>query len=334
MKQNKKNYGIAILRVILSFMVVLDHFYNYKVLKNYLNILYYHIPTFFVLSFYYTSNYFITFNISKIKSRFERIVIPLICWSIIALIINNIYYYYLSVKCPHTIFELFHNLLNGHLFYSALWFQIVLILSTLIVSIVVLSFKTHYLLIFQFLLNLAYKFQYSGENYKFFCKNFTIHYTITYGRFIDVFPHVITGLLLGIYNIPNNLKIHRIKTIFINIIILIFLSKYNFDVNMKCFKYGGIRLDIASICIFLIFDLSNIKIKNEKAIKILDFITNYTPGIYFSHYLIGKGIMKRYILGNKINTLFGCIIIYLTSYALCFSLDKLIGNTKLKHIIK
>ena len=41
MKQNKKNYGIAILRVILSFMVVLDHFYNYKVLKNYLHKPYY-----------------------------------------------------------------------------------------------------------------------------------------------------------------------------------------------------------------------------------------------------------------------------------------------------
>jgi len=334
MKEKKKNYGIAILRVILSFMVVLDHFYNYKVLKNYLHILYYHIPTFFILSFYYTSNYFKYFNISKIKTRFERIVIPLIFWSIISLILNNIYYYFFSIECPHTIFDLFHNLLNGHLFYFALWFQIVLILSTLIVSIVVLLFKKHYLLIFHFLMILAYKFQYSGESYTFFYKYFTIHYTVTYGRFIDDFPHCISGLLLGVHNIPNNLKLHRIKAIFINIIILLFVSKYNFDVNMKCFKYGGIRLDLAAICLFLIFYLSNITINNEKIIKIFDIITNYTPGIYFSHYLIGKGIIMKYILGNKIITLFGCIILYLSSYALCFSLDKLIGNTKLKHIIK
>ncbi len=334
MKQIKKNYGISILRVLLSFMVILDHFYNHKILKNYLHLLYYHIPTFFVLSFYYTSNYFIKFDISKIKTRFERIVIPLYCWSFIAFILNNIYYYILKHECPHNIYDLFHNLLNGHLFYSAMWFQIVLILSTLIISIVVFSVKKYYLLIFQFLMILSYRFQYSGESFSFFYKFFTLHYALTYGRFIDCFPNAITGLMLGVHNIPNYLKLHRIKNIIMNIIILIFVSKYNIDPNLKCFKYGGIRLNIASICIFMIFYLSNIRFENEIFIKILDNITNYTPGIYFSHYLIGKGYIMNFILGNKINTLFGCILLYLASYTLCLCLDKFIGKTKLRHLIK
>lgn len=231
------------------------------------------------------------------KIRFERIVIPLFCWSLIAFLLNNIYYYIYKSECPHTILDLFHNLLHGHLFYYALWFQIVLILSTLIISIVMLIFKKHYLLIFQFLMILAYRFQYSGESYFFFYKYFTIHYAVTYGRFIDDFPHAITGLLLGVHNIPNNLKLNRIKSIIINVCILIFVTRYNFDVNLKCFKYGGIRLNIAGISLFLIFYLCNIKIKNEKVIKIFDIITDYTPGIYFSHYLIGKGYIMRYILG-------------------------------------
>ena len=69
-------------------------------------------------------------------------------------------------------------------------------------------------------------------------------------------------------------------------------------------------------------------------VKILDKITNYTAGIYFIHYLIGKGYAMKIILGNKIENIFGCLIIYLISYISCFFLDKLIGNTNLKHLIK
>ena len=84
-----KNYGIEILRVILSFMVVLERFYNRKRKKKLTYILYYNIPTFFLLSFYYTHNIFIAFNINKIKLRFKRLTIPYICWSLIAFAKNN-----------------------------------------------------------------------------------------------------------------------------------------------------------------------------------------------------------------------------------------------------
>lgn len=46
---NKKLLGIEILRVILSFVVVLDHLYKGKNFRNYYYIIYYHIPTFFLI---------------------------------------------------------------------------------------------------------------------------------------------------------------------------------------------------------------------------------------------------------------------------------------------
>ena len=332
--KKEKNYGIAILRVVLSFMVVLDHFYNQPKKYTFIHILYYHIPTFFLISFYYTNNYFATFNIEKIKLRFERIVIPYICWSIIACLLNNIYYYILNKECSHTIYDFYHNLLTGHVFFWALWFQNNLILTTLIVSIVVFSFKKDYLLILQFLMILSYIFQYSGENFRFFSQHFTIHYTVTYGRFLDNFPHSIVGFFIGAFNFTNQLKSHKYKSIIIYTITLVFLSKYNFDNNLKCFKYGGIRLTFAAVSIFSVFFLSFENIKNKKIVKLLDTITNYTPGIYFSHFLIGNGYFINLILGNKISSIYGCIILYLISYSFCFSLNKIIGNTKFKHLIK
>ena len=89
-EKKQKNYGIALLRVLLSFMVVIDHCYNKRKKKVFMHILYYHIPTFFVLSFYFTYHTFATYNISKIKLRFERIVIPYFVWSVICWLLFNI----------------------------------------------------------------------------------------------------------------------------------------------------------------------------------------------------------------------------------------------------
>ena len=59
MDKKKYNYGVEILRVFLAFMVVIDHFYKNK--KKYTYTLYYHIPTFFIISFYFTYNTLVSF---------------------------------------------------------------------------------------------------------------------------------------------------------------------------------------------------------------------------------------------------------------------------------
>ena len=332
--KNEKNYGIAILRVLLSFMVVLDHFYNKKKKKKFTYLLYYHIPTFFFMSFYYTYYYFTTFNIHKIKIRFERLAIPYFFWSFIAFIKNNIYFFLFKRKSSHTFKIFVENLLNGHILVVPLWFQNILILTTLIISIIVFLFKNDYLLIFQFLMILSYKFQYSGDNYRFCKKHFSVHYKLTYGRFFETFPDSLTGFFIGMFEIPNKLKLYKLRTIISCILIIIFISKYHYYDKFLGFKYGGIRKNIAAIFIFLFFFLTLNKLRNTKIKKILDIITNYTPGIYFIHTILGSGYIMKYCLNNKIETIFGCFILYLISYFCCFFLDKLIGNTKLKHIIK
>ena len=328
------NYGISILRVLLAFMVVIDHFYNKEVKKKFKHLLYFHIPTFFLLSFYFTYNSFCTFNISKIKARFERLLIPYISWNIIAFILNNIYFYYFKKICPHSYKDFFRGLLGGKIFIVALWFQNVLIFSTLVVSIVVFSFKEIYVLIFHFLMIISYISQYSEFNYYFFTRKFSINYSTTFGRFLDTFPHSLTGFFLGAFKIPNKLKYNKFRAIIISLIVILLLSKYKFDKKILSFKYAGIRLNLASISLFLIFFLSLEKVTSKKMKKFLNIITNYTAGIYFIHWKLGTGYIMKIILGNKINTLFGSSIVYLISYSLCFCLDKLIGNSKFKHMIK
>lgn len=90
----KLNLGIEILRVLLSYMVIIDHFYINKRIKKklYNSFLYYHIPSFFMISFYFTYNTLINFNIKKINLRFERLIIPYIFWSTLGWILRIIYF--------------------------------------------------------------------------------------------------------------------------------------------------------------------------------------------------------------------------------------------------
>ena len=329
-KRKEINIGISVLRVILSFMVVLDHLYNKKKLKKYHYILYYHIPTFFLISFYYTHKALTSFNIDKIKLRFERILIPYFSWCSISWILNNIYFYLLKKQCRHSFKDFFINLLNGHIILVPLWFQNDLILLTLIIVIIIFLFKNKYIYILHFLSFLAIISQYSGFNFDFFKKNFSSYHTL--GRFTEAIPNAVIGFSLANYDLIKIMKNNRIISLYL-LMILIIITRYNIFSDLKTFKYGGIRLNIAAFCIFIIFYLIPFqKINNKIFISLIIKITNYTAGIYFTHVLFGKGYLCKFLIFAKKGTLLRCIIIYIISYCACHVGSKLSRKTKFKHL--
>ena len=326
------NIGISILRVILSLMVVLDHFYNAKKMKKYYSILYYHIPTFFVISFYYNYKTLTSFNSSKIKSRFKRILIPYFSWCTISWMINNIYYHILKKKCRHSFRDYLINLMNGHIFLVPLWFQNNLFLLTLVFTIIIFLFKNKYIYILNILSLLAIISQYSGFNYTFFTHHFQRHTYLSLGRFTEAFPNAFIGFFIAKFDLINNIEKKKIISLF-SFIILMIITKYNIFSNLKTFKYGGIRLNVAATCIFIIFSLLPFqKIKNKLLINGLIKITNYTAGIYFTHYLIGHEFFFELLLKDKRDTFLGCIIIYFVSYCASFIGSKLFRKTIFRHL--
>ena len=332
---NKKILGIEILRVILSFMVVLDHLYKGKNFRHYYYIIYYHIPTFFLISFFFTYKTFTSFNINKIKSRLERLFIPYFSWTIIPWILNFFYFYILDFQRCHSIEFLIISLINGHELNSVLWFQNILILLTILFLIVIFIFKKKYFIIFYILTLSSYSCQYSGINFIFFTSNFKGISAATFGRFVEAFPNAIIGFYLSSIDIITKAKKNIIKVSFICITTLVFITKYHYYDKLDSlynFRYAGFRLNIAAICIFIFFSLLPFeKIKSKIIINIISKITSYTGGIYFIHKLLGKGYFCSHILRIKRGNLFFCIIIYLLSYiisAIGFNLSKKI---KLKH---
>jgi peptidoglycan/LPS O-acetylase OafA/YrhL len=93
-----------------------------------------------------------------------------------------------------------NNLVNGHIFNVALWFQNILIQLTIIFSIVILLLNNISMYIFISLGILAYILQYTGLNYIFFKKNFQHHYHLTFGRFAEGLPNAVSGFYIASKN--------------------------------------------------------------------------------------------------------------------------------------
>ena len=229
-----------------------------------------------------------------------------------------------------------YSLINGHIFNNVLWFQNILILLTILFFIITLKFKKNYLIILFQLSLTSYIFQYSGINYFFFIRNFKSISSSTFGRFAEAFPNAKTGFYLSSIDIITKARNNRTKFFLICAAILILITKFHYYDKLDSlynFRYGGIRLNIAAICIFIIFSLIPFdKIKNKIIIKIISKIIRYTGGIYFIHKLLGRGYFFCHILPIKKGNLFFCIIIYLTSYLISSIGFRLLKNTKLKHL--
>ena len=311
----------------------MDHLYNKKKLKKFRHILYYHIPTFFLISFFFTYNTLTSFNIQKIKLRFQRMIIPYIGWSIIAFILKNIYYYLFNLKYEHNLIIFIKHLITGHILLVPLWYLSILMFTTIIFLITIFLFRKNKLLIFHILVLISYVLQYSGINYYLNMKYLTIHAVLTFGRFMEALPNAITGYTFAYLNIINILKKYRLKVIFFSFSILIIISNYHIFGNLKNFKYGGLRLNIAASCIFIFFSLLPFEnIKSKTWIKLIKYFTSYTGGVYYMHFLVGQSYLIKIILKPLKGTIFGCMIIYLLCYSISYFGIKIFGKNKIKYM--
>ena len=117
------------------------------------------------------------------------------------------------------------------------------------------------------------------------------------------------------------------------LIILFLFIKYQLCTNTNGFLYSGIKINIISLCIFIIFSIIPFHKMSKRIEYFIKRISIYTPGIYYIHFPI-MYYLNNYIILIKKNTLYGTIIIYIFSYFICFIGDKLLGKTMLMHLFK
>jgi len=330
-KYSKNNYimnlGIEILRMILCFWVITFHYSGiknkrkYKILKTF-----YHVPTFMLISFYFSYKAFFSNDIIKYKKRLERLLIPYIIWPIIFLLISTSYN---SIKIKKLIIILSLQYITGYKNFIILWFIQMLLFLGIFFQINIFLFKKQSLFILQIFSIISYFIQYKEINYRIF-----FHYRAylrSFSHIAEMLPIAVTGLTLRNIDLFKTLSNNKIKSIYFSITSLYFLYNYNVFDQFKGFPYSGIKQNIAGICLFISFYFIPFNsLKNRIIINFIKAISRYTGGIYYLQKIIFHILRRIKSLLQRPFLL--CFIIYILGYLICTVFKKLFRNNKLKYL--
>ena len=337
-KPNKKihDYGLGILKTFLAVLVIAAHQFSRNTTKNEIILKIYdnrniHVPSFFIMSFYFTCHNLLSQNPKKILSRFVRLLIPYIGWPIIIKQTNRIYNQKYKTKFPDSIEILKSQLFWGHEYLSQFWFQWDLIVTTLLFVLIIFIFRKNCLFILILILILFYYCQYSGN---YFQKYLPIQknnkYTIL--RMFEMVPLGVTGFIIGYFNIINKINKYKFQTLVISYITYHIVNNYQLFRIVKITLYSGIELNIKSICAIFIFSLfPSDKITDKNLQKVFNLLTNYSAGLFYLHIPI-RNYGSKYIDEIKNQTFLGIVYNFLICYSISVVGDLIFGKTPLKYL--
>ncbi|MCQ2520936.1 MAG: acyltransferase [Lachnospiraceae bacterium] len=286
----KQNPWVSLLRIIMCFIVVCDHFEptSNTIAENFViqygNIA---VPCFMFLSFYFMGDDIKKNRTDKIKNRILRLYIPIFVWNIIYFGCKNIIFVVLGN--PTEIIGI-NSLIEGLLFTHVLGLanQLWFLFSQIIILIVIVIFLSYakndkyqnVMLIF--LIAIALFIEYSGVNNNLFgSAAYSVRYPL--GRSIECLPYAAAGLLYSWHLKDKNILI-KICLLVASTLLAVISRVY--VPTQEGFGYSDLFLLFSStaICI-LTFSLPDL-FKGGLRIA-LNYIGSCTMGIYCTHNLVG-----------------------------------------------
>ncbi len=352
MQVKKYNYGFALLRIWMCFEVILVHFKDwgdltFKDLNWFDRVLFqyerYAVPIFMILSFVLIDIERLANSNQKIRQRFYRLLEPHFFWAFI--------YYFtyrlLSIKnkgdVDYNIKDLLWQLVLGHSINQTEWFQIELIALTALFVVIFQKLKYKravkalYIMLF-----VALILEYSGINGSLFDRvvwkdGFRSDYLIyPVGRFVEMMPYAIVGVLVFYYQILDKIVGFRVKTILFSCIAICVLLNFKLFPNVgKSYNYAGLTpLVISCLTIFMFFcipfEMFPDFVKNS-----IKFVSQYTMAIYYIHRMVGSIIYNTGIgtlVGMRNGSIHDCAIIFLVCFLVAW-LISIIPNKIIKNAV-
>lgn len=233
---------MEILRIYLSILVVNTHCYQNSY-NNIISILIrnrLHVPTFFIISFYFFQRLLISRDLNKFKNRYQRLIIPYIFWPIFFWILNHLIKLKFKLRLDISLKDLKNQLLTGHCFNTVFWFQWNLIFQTFFFIFVELVYHKYLIIILINIGLFSYFLQYYQLNFDLNSK-FEFDKKYTFGRFAEITPYSISGFFIANIKLLGSLKKNKLKTINLCIFIFMLVYNYNFFFEPKGFGYAGIK---------------------------------------------------------------------------------------------
>ena len=311
MIRGRRNIGIAVLKIYMLFMIVVCHFIDGDsingMVKPFVDSGGAAVPVFFFVSFYY----FNIRNYDELLNRFNRLLIPQCFFSIgsfllyLLIPLNNKIVIYVRDKI--SFWDLLVQLVFGASLDPPLWFFVDMIWVTMILGIGMLIPKRNisFLIV---ILTVAVYLQYSGHNYRIF-QELPSYMKWTCGRFAELIPISVIGILAGRYNVLERMKDkYRITGICVSVVWLYLLKHYSFFTSVDGFYYQGLYFLVYALAITTLFYCLPFELLPSRIQNILYTWQKYNVGILGFHYLV-YGIYTS--ISNTVSLIFvDCLFIY------------------------
>lgn len=329
------NLGLAILRAIMCFMVVLCHFWDANDAKGILRIFRWardaSVHVFMMMSFMFVQNTLVEHNTDKIKKRFERLLIPQVGWAVIYWAIYKLIDIIFDAQLVNGITDLIWQILWGHSprLNATMWYQADLIYLTILFLLVIIIFKRNYSIILWILGAVALFMQYSGINLIFDGWRYELKYPI--GRFFEMLPMAVVGFMVVSNQILEKLKENRCLSIGMSVFTIIMVAKYEIFLNVPGYEYQGIKWIIVAFAFVTLFYCIPFEKIPHKVAGMINVVTSYTMGIYCMHRLIATFLNKlisKLEIPIEIYSFEECILIYIVCFICAWAGTKIVGKTK------
>ena len=328
-KEEKKDIvGIHILRVVLCFAVIMNHFWEDT--SNHLyeiplcNLMRCAAPAFMFVSFLFTEKLLFNPSFAAIRKRIIRLVWPFAVWGIVSWCVVFFAGLILKTKIADGFHALFWQLATGHGYHvnAPLWYLALSIWITLLYCLLFHLLKKKAAIAIHVLAVFCIVSQYTGWNYALF-NNLPFELKYPLGRIAEMIPYATLGY--DVAYARSHFEFSRRQVTFLLIVslvvALVFLGTKH-STLARGFEYSGLFLLAGATCFATVFYLLPLQWLPDSKKQIIVFFCSHTLGIYCMHYPVGnilKSLLEKFHI--NLNSLLLCVFIY----ALCFCLSSFLS---------
>lgn len=334
-KENNYNYGMALLRALMCFEVVLCHCWTTEVevplyLQPFSLLRGYAVPVFMCMSFFLTQKSFMKKDAGYAFNRIWKLVLPHVAWSLVYFVIYWSVGVIMNHRLVNGISDLIWQLFTGHCsqLNPTMWFQVDLIIISVLFFIIFFFFDEKIGMAIVCMGGIAcLVLQYTGLNYLLFG---SMRYELPLGRLFETLPMAAAGFFAARYSVLKPFKDKCYENLIVSILIgALFLV---FDKTVLAvsgtFGYAGIgKIGVGLSMIMFAYNL-NFGCFNYKVQNGIKFVTQYTLGIYCGHRLISFFLVNSLYVLFRLSKggFYQCVLIYLTGFVGCLIFSKIPVN--------
>ena len=290
-KRSSYNIGWMLLRPLICFEVILEHFWAkgdsipaWQVPLDYMLSL--SVPVFMFMAFYLGERHITTDEPEYIRRRVWRVAWPLVGWGLIYFAVLVPFRWLRGHEVPG-VDDLLWQMTTGHseLLNPSMWYQSVLLILTLAFFYTFRKPVRQNALVILTLLCGAFVMEYAGLNeYLFGDMRYELKYPL--GRVAEMVPFAVMGYACARYGLLERLPAGRVLAVALPVIVSVMAMIYLYDEKNLGFGYSNIFYVPAALGLVVAVWYIPFPHVGESVLRVLRFLSSFTLGIYCMHRLV------------------------------------------------